>query len=34
VEMVAATARERGWPENEVAMLVDPIVGYATAAVV
>lgn len=30
--MVAATARKRGWPENEVAMLAgsgDPIVGYA-----
>lgn len=30
--MVAATARTRGWPENEVTMLVgsgDPIVGYA-----
>ena len=30
--MVAATARKRGWPENEVTMLVgsgNPIVGYA-----
>ncbi len=30
--MVAATARKRGWPENEVAMLAgdgDPFVGYA-----
>ena len=35
--MVAATARESGWPENKVAMLAgfgDPIVGYAATEMV